>query len=90
MKKILIQIGYFILELGIKILADAIFGKKNKKRIFDMIDNVSNENMTGKQKYDEVKGFVDGLKDGVPDSIKNIVIEGLVTQSTKALKRLKD
>lgn len=90
MKKILIQLGYFALELGVKILSDVIFGKESTHNIMKLIDNINNENLTGKQKYDEVKNYVDNLKEGVPDSIKNIVIEGLVVKATSALSRLKD
>lgn len=90
LKKILIQVGFVALEIGIKILSDVIFGKKGTKGIQDLIENINNEHMTGQQKYQEVKSFVDNLKTGVPDSLKNLVIEGLVTKATGALSRLKD
>lgn len=88
-KKILIQIGYIALELGVKILSDILFGKHGTQSIKDLIENMNNENMTGQQKYAEVKDFVDNLKEGVPDSIRNIVIEGLVAHATGALVKLK-
>lgn len=91
-KKILVGIGFFLLELGANILIQLVFGKQSRKELEKLVKDLSFDNdLTAKQKYNRAKKFLDGVKDDAPDVIKNLAIEAVVSKVTdKADRGLKN
>lgn len=93
-KRILVGIGFFLLELGANILIQMVFGKENRKELEQLVKDLSFDNeLTAKQKYNRAKKFLDGVKDDAPDVIKNLAIEAVVSKVTdkanRGLKKIK-
>lgn len=85
-KKFLIQLGFFLFELGIGIFARSVLGKDGTNRLTNFVEELETEDyagLTGKQKYNRVKKLVDEIAGDIPDNAKNMVIEASVAKLKK-------
>jgi len=93
-KTILTKIGFFLFEFGINLLIKLFLGSDLTKDLEKLIEQLENEELTSKQKYNRAKKFLDQAIEDAPDIAKNLAIESIVAKipgkSEKFLKYIKN
>lgn len=80
----LTKVGFFLLSKGAQMLLKRFFGKEIQKHLEALIIDLSTDDtLTGKQKYNRAKKFLDATSVDMPEPMKNLIIEALVSKVKK-------
>lgn len=89
--KMLTKFGFFLLELGAQMLIQIFFGKENRKKLETIVGELAlDSTLTSKQKYNRAKKFLDDITDDVPETLKNLAIEAVVSKMTEKASKVID
>lgn len=90
-KKMLTKLGFFLLELGAQMLIQIFFGKENRKKLETVVGELAlDSDLTSKQKYNRAKKFLDDISEDVPETLKNLAIEAVVSKMTEKASKVID
>ena len=79
-----VRLGIKLFQFGANILIQRIFGRNVNRHLESVVKKLSlDDTLTGKQKYNRAKKFLDEVNEDAPDTLKNLAIEIMVSKVRK-------